>query len=75
MPTEITLTPGEYAVLQRVPSTWWDENVAGAEIGRALGISSGLALRRIARFVTLGLVRRRHSARGPVMSEICRVGR
>lgn len=73
MPPGITLAPGDFAVLNRIPLDWWDENIAGAEISRALEKTSGDTMRRISRLVTLGLVQRRHNERGAVSSEIRRL--
>lgn len=75
MPVDVTLTPGDLAVLKRVPREWWNENVAGAEIAFALATTSADTLRRISRLVTIGLIQRRHGARGPIISEIRRIAK
>lgn len=75
MQTDAALAPRDIAVLKRIPREWWDENVVGAEVAMALATTSGDTLRRISRFVMLGLVQRRHAARGPVTSEIRRLGK
>lgn len=75
MQTETTLTPDDFHVFEKIPVEWWDELAAGAEISQVLRLRSGNVLRRIARLVRLGLVERRHSASGSVMSEIRRIGR
>lgn len=73
MDDTITLTPGDYAVLERIPMEWWDENVSIAEIARLLNKPSGDTARRIRRLVLMGVVQRRHSERGPVTSDIRRL--
>lgn len=59
MPTELTLTPTDYEVLKRIPWEWWDENACGADIAVAIDRKSGDVLRRMARFVHVGLAERR----------------
>lgn len=56
MDDTITLTPGDYAVLERIPMEWWDENVSIAEIARLLNKPSGDTARRIRRLVLMGVV-------------------
>lgn len=73
MDDTITLTPGDYAVLERIPMEWWDENVSIAEIARLLNKPSGDTARRIRRLVLMGVVQRRHSERGPVTWDIRRL--
>lgn len=74
MPADLTLTKDDYAVFSRIPLEWMDENFVGAEIAQALGIKSGVALRRLSRFVAVGIVERRPGRDVREKTEIRRIG-
>ena len=75
MPDELTLTPEDYAVFSRVPVEWMDENYIGAEIAQVIGARSGVVMRRIERFVAVGLVERRGGRTLTAKTEVRRVGK
>lgn len=73
MPAELTLTLADYVVLNAVPFEWTDENFVGAEIARGLDVKSGVTMRRISRFVAVGLVERRPGAAVAEKTEVRRI--
>jgi predicted transcriptional regulator len=75
MLNEITLTKADYDVFARLPTEWFDENVAACEIAQTLDQRSGVILRRIASFVRVGLVERRGGRTLTAKTEIRKVGK
>jgi hypothetical protein len=61
MVEDITLTPGDFAVLSRVPLVWWDENNVVLEISFALTETKTTVRKRLAYLYRLRLVERRQN--------------
>lgn len=75
MPADLTLTPADYAVFSRVPVKWLDENYVACEIAQAIEQRTGVVMRRVQRFVVLGIVERRGGRSLTAKTEIRRVSR
>lgn len=61
MVDDITLTPGDFAVLSRVPLVWWDENNVVLEISFALTETKATVRKRLAYLYRMRLVERRQN--------------
>jgi predicted transcriptional regulator len=75
MVEDITLTPGDFAVLSRVPLVWWDESNVVLEISFALTETKATVRKRLAHIVALRLVERRKRNTIAATTEIRRIAK
>lgn len=57
----ILLTPGDYAVLRRIPAYWFNEDEALSSIGAVVGEPVSVVRRRFTSLIARALVERRRS--------------